>query len=216
MYPLLAARYWLWIDEVGGFVVCTGESVTIGQSPGLLAVDEPLIEVPLQADISRRHATIRRGGEGFWLETAREVSIDGQRVERSAPLGRDSLITLRDVKLRFSQPHPWSLSARLEFVSRHRTQPTCDGVLLVNDTLVLGPRESSHVVCPGWDDELVLAWRQGQWCLPGAGEPWQVDSGPGGVPLPGERPLELPIRLVSPAGAISLTEFSNIRVSRTK
>ncbi|MDZ7618120.1 MAG: hypothetical protein U1E05_14035, partial [Patescibacteria group bacterium] len=41
-------------------------------------------------------------------------------------------------------------------VSRHRTEPGADAVLLMADTCVLGPRQSSHVVCRHWPHELVL------------------------------------------------------------
>jgi hypothetical protein len=49
-----------------------------------------------------------------------------------------------------------SATARLDFLSRHRTQTAVDAVLLMADTCVLGPKQHSHVVCREWEKELVL------------------------------------------------------------
>ena len=43
--------------------------------------------------------------------------------------------------------HVLSASARLEMVSRHRTQPHVDGILLMAESCVLGPKWQNHVVC---------------------------------------------------------------------
>jgi hypothetical protein len=99
-------RFMLWIDEVGGYLVCTSDEVVIGQP------------------LTLRDAQIISIGEG--------------------------------VELRFRVPHPLSATARLEFVSRHRTQPAADAVLLAAETCVLGPRSTSHVVCRDWPHEVVL------------------------------------------------------------
>ena len=47
------------------------------------------------------------------------------------------------------------------FLSRHRTQPSTDGVLLMADSCVLGPNSASHVLCRDWPQEIVL-FRQGE------------------------------------------------------
>ena len=59
----LAPRFMLWIDAVGGFLVCLGDEIIIGQ-----AVPGYDVDVPIQADISRQHVKIRREGEGYVLE----------------------------------------------------------------------------------------------------------------------------------------------------
>ena len=118
--------------------------------------------MPLLADLSRQHAKIRRDGEGYLLIPVRETRVAGPRLAAPAPLADETLIELgAGVRLRFRQPHALSTSARLEFVSRHRTQPSADGVLLMADVLVLGPGSMSHVVCPEWTQEVVI-YRQGE------------------------------------------------------
>jgi hypothetical protein len=77
--------------------------------------------------------------------------------------------------MRFGQPNLLSTTARLDLLSRHRTQPLSDGVLLMGNTCVLGPGSECHVVCRHWPDKVVL-FREGDelWCQ--AAEPIEVDG----------------------------------------
>ncbi len=150
-------RFFLWIDTVGGFLVCTGDTVVLGQPDQKGEVD-----VPLLGDLSRKHAIIRRVGEGYLLEPLREVRVNGEPTGSAMSLADGALIELGEgVRLHFRRPHPLSATARLEFASSHRTQPKCDAVLLLADTCVLGPSTQSHVVCPDWKDEVVVCRQQG-------------------------------------------------------
>jgi hypothetical protein len=151
-----ARRFLLWIDAVGGFLVCTSDHVVIGQPvPGSDA------DIPIRGDLSRRHAVIHRDREGYLLEPVRDVSINGKRVPRVTSLQDGDRLTLGDsVEMRFRRPHPLSLSARLEPISYHRTQPATDGVLLMAESCILGPAAANHIVCPRWPHDVVI-YRQG-------------------------------------------------------
>lgn len=152
-----ADRFFLWVDAVGGYWVCLGDEITLGQ-PGPLA----LADIPILADISQQHARIRRDGEGYLIEALRDVRVDGHRVDVVASLRDGAVVQLGGaVRLRFRRPHPLSATARLDFLSRHRTQPSVDAVLLLADACVLGPKPHSHVLCPQWRDEVVL-YRTGE------------------------------------------------------
>ena len=145
-------KFMLWVDAVGGFLVCLAEKVTLGQPVTCGAAD-----VPILGDISSRHARIRRDGEGYLIEAIRRVRVDGQEVEKMAPLCDESRILLGEaVRLVFRRPHALSATARLDFDSHHHTQPSADAVLLMADSCVLGPKSSSHVVCRDWNQEVVL------------------------------------------------------------
>jgi tetratricopeptide (TPR) repeat protein len=152
-------RFMLWIDAVGGYLVCLSDRVMIGQAhPG------SRVEVPLQADISRRHAQIRREGEGYLIEPlGGTVKVEGKRIEGASLLSDGDELELGDgVRLRFRRPHVLSASARLEILSRHRTQPFVDGVLLMAESCVLGPKWQNHVVCRDWSGDVVLYRREDQ------------------------------------------------------
>lgn len=152
----------LWIDGVGGYLVCSADRVVIGHATG------ERVDLPLLAEVSPRHATIRRHGDAYLLErygtSAGPVRLDGRPVGVAQVLHDGGMIELGGgdhlVRLRFTQRHPWSASARLDFLSRHRTSPWCDSVLLLADTLILGPGRSSHVRCPDWERDVMLVRQQ--------------------------------------------------------
>ena len=145
-------RFLLWVDGVGGYLVCQGDEITLGQP-----VPGGHVDVPILADVSRRHAIIRRDAESYLIEPRRDVRVDGRKIEALTLLSDGNLIELGGgVRLRFRLPHPLSRTARLEFVSHHRTQPSTDGVLLLAESCVLGPGSRSHVVCPNWPSDVVL------------------------------------------------------------
>ena len=147
-----ADKFLLWVDAVGGYLVCLDDEVRLGQPNPSSRVD-----IPILGDLSSRHARIWRDGEGYLIEAIRDVRVDGRRVSRVAPLGQRSRIQLGDgVRLAFRRPHALSATARLDFLSRHRTQPSVDAVLLMADSCVLGPKPHSHVVCRDWRREVVL------------------------------------------------------------
>lgn len=188
-------RFLLWVDAVGGFLVCLGNEVVLGQPVAGQSVD-----VPILGDLSARHAVIRRVGEGYLLEPLRTVRIDGREIQQRTSLVDGQIIELGSaVKLRFRRPHPLSASARLEFVSRHRTQPSADAVLLVAESCVLGPSTSSHVPCRKWSEEVVL-YRRGAQLFCRAPSAIEVD----GQPCPAGGPLTMSSAVVGDDFALRL------------
>jgi len=150
-------RFFLWIDAVGGYLVCRHDTIVIGQPDPTGRVD-----VPILGDLSRHHAVIRRVGEGYLLDPLRRVRVNDMETGSATSLVDGAIIELSEgVKIRFRRPHPLSATARLEFISGHRTQPNSDGVLLFAESCVMGPSNKCHVVCPSWPHELVL-FRQGE------------------------------------------------------
>lgn len=151
-------RMVLWIDAVGGFLVCLGDEIVLGRP-----AEGPGVDVPILADLSRRHAVIRRDGEAYLLEAIRTTKVDGRPVQGVTSLADGSLIELGGaVELRFRRPHPLSASARLEIISGHKTVPHVDAILLMAESCVLGPAWHNHVVCRPWERDVVLFRQQNQ------------------------------------------------------
>jgi hypothetical protein len=165
-------RFLVWVDGVGGYLVCSRDEVTIGQP-----VAESPVDIPILGDLSRRHAKIRRDGEVYVIDPRRPARLDGRPVERATVLTDGALLELGNVRLRFHQPHPLSATARLEFVSRHRMQPAADAVVLLAESCVLGPSAKSHVVCGDWSRERIL-YRQGDDLYCRSEGRFQVDGEP--------------------------------------
>lgn len=144
-------RFLLWIDGVGGYLVCMGSRITIGQ-----ATPEANVDVPLFADVSRLHATLTRDNEGYLLEALRPVQVNGESVRKALLRPNDRVTIGHGCQLQFRQPAPVSTSARLDLVSGHRLPLTVDAVLLMADTLLLGPGAHAHVELPDCKQTIVL------------------------------------------------------------
>jgi hypothetical protein len=188
----------VWVDAVGGFLVCLGNQVRLGQ-----AVPDGSVDVPFLADLSRHHATIRRDEEGYTIEPVRDVRLNRRKITAPTWINDGSLIELGPaLKLRFSRPHPLSATARLDYVSHHRSQPSSSAVLLMADTCVLGPAAGNHVVCRHWPHDVVLHREHGGlYCT--SATPVEVD----GTRYIGRAPLTLHSRVVGEGFSFSLEEI---------
>jgi hypothetical protein len=179
-------RSLLWIDAVGGFLVCTNDCVVLGQpSPG------NTVAVPILADISRRHAVIRRDAGAYILEPLQATFIDGREITGPHVLADHQLIQLGDnVRIRFSKPHALSATARLVMESHHKTQPSADAVLLMADSCVLGPSKHCHVRCRNWKRDIVV-YRQDDRLYCRADESLSID----GIEASGESEIASGVRV---------------------
>jgi len=149
--PELSPRYLLWIDGVGGFLLCLGNRLTLGQA----VADNP-VEIPLVADVSRTHATVTRDPEGYVLEALRAVRVNNQETKRALLRSGDRLTLGSSCQLVFGQPVPISTTARLNLASGHRFPLALDGVLLMGETILLGPGPQTHIVVPELRRNVVL------------------------------------------------------------
>jgi hypothetical protein len=148
----------MWIDGVGGFLVCTGPSLWAG-----CYVDQPRVDIPIQGDLRRKHLRFDLHHDQFVLAPIGPVALDGKPIERPTVLQSGQQIELSgQIRWSYRQPHPLSSSARLDYVSAHRTVPWSDAILLMADTLIIGPHRHNHVHCPGWKNDLIVFRRQGQ------------------------------------------------------
>lgn len=146
-------RFLLWIDGVGGYLVCLAPRITFGQ-----ATAEAPIDVPLLADVSRLHAELSRDGEGYVLESSRGMLVNNATTTRTMLKPGDRVTLGATCQFIFQRPVEISPSAKLELVSGHRLQIAVDGVLLMAESLILGPAGQSHVVVP-WLTETVVLYR---------------------------------------------------------
>lgn len=147
----------LWIDGIGGFLMCDKPEILLGQAAPGNEVDLPIV-----GDLSRRAASIRRSGEDHLLQPLHSpigsfISLDGVSVDRASLLRNGMKIQIGDrVLLQYRRPSRLSGSARLDLISHHRWQPHVDGVLLLADSCLIGPSNNSHIVCPQWSQDVVL------------------------------------------------------------
>jgi FHA domain len=163
-------RFALWVDGVGGFLVCLRDSVLIGQANTDAAVD-----VPIRGDLSRRHLILRRQQENYFVEPLGLVSMEGRVIsQRHLLRDGDELQLGSSVRLRFRQPHRLSATGRLELLSHHRFG-LGDSVLLMSESCVLGPHWHNHVVCRDWQHDMVIS-RQPKGLMCRGMQPFEIDG----------------------------------------
>lgn len=191
-------RFLLWVDGVGGYLVCQGDTISLGQP-----VQGSYVDVPVLADISRLHATIRRDGECYLIDPLRPTRLAGRSIERVTSLADRSEIELgQGVRMRFRMPNPLSRTARLDFVSRHRTSPTTDGVVLLAESCILSPSGKAHITCPNWASEVVL-FPQGDELYCRATGRFEID----GVAVEGQAPITRSSQIVGEDFSLSLEKL---------
>ncbi|MBP3960531.1 hypothetical protein J8F10_35350 [Gemmata sp. G18] len=136
----LPKRFLLWVDGVGGYLVCLSSRVTFGQA----TADGP-VDVPLFADVSRTHAEMTRDPEGYVIESGRGIRVNGTETKRAVLSTNDRVTLGASCQFLFHRPVAVSSSVRLELTSGHRLPVAVDGVLLMGNELILGPEPDAHV-----------------------------------------------------------------------
>ena len=154
-------RYTLWIDGVGAWHICVGDQVEIGGP----ALNHAEADICLMANISRRHARLVRDGEDWFIHARHPTVVSGRTAGEKAALRTGDEIRLGErVRLGFRVPSPLATTAVIDFESDHRPAQSVNGIVLMTDNCLLGPRRDYHIFCPEWPDLLVLFTRDGQLC----------------------------------------------------
>jgi hypothetical protein len=147
----LPKRFLLWVDGVGGYLVCLANRVTFGQ-----ATSDGPVDVPLFADVSRLHAELTRDGEGYVIESGKGVRVNGKEVTRTVLSAGDRVTLGTSCQFLFHKPVSISSTVRLELTSGHRLPVAVDGVLLMGNEVILGPGPNAHVLAPGLSKPVLL------------------------------------------------------------
>ena len=134
----LPRRVVLWIDGIGGFLVCLAPRVAVGQA----ATADGQVDIPIFADISRLHGYISRDSEGYLFEALRPATLRGQPVTRTLLRDQDVLTLGSQCQVQFHQPIAITLPAG------HRLPMGLDGVLLMAETLLMGNTVDAHIQVP--------------------------------------------------------------------
>ncbi len=193
-------RFLLWVDGVGGYLVCMDDRIVLGR-----AGPDSHADIPLMGDLSRNHATLVRNGEGYLLQAHHASFVNGKPVAEQVVLRDGDVIRLGStVELEFRQPSPVSATARLAIVSRHRLPLAVDGVLLMAETCIVGGAAQAHIPAPALLNPVVLYRQAGAlWCrAPGA---FDVD----GKTCAARAPLTLQSSVLGDGFSFSLEPLGN-------
>ncbi len=159
-----ALRWRLWIDGCGGFLLLTGDRWSVGGPSS-----QQLADICVRADWPRNAGTIERNsGDYFWRANDNGSPVEhGHSIANSIP--RALITSGRPLPIPGSAcvtlqtPSPLSSSATLTLTAPHRFADHVDGVVLVDQTLLIGPQPDCHIRCHQLDDRIVLTCRGDTW-----------------------------------------------------
>lgn len=155
----LSERYMLWIDGVGAWQLLAGSEFLIGGP----TMEQKPADICLMANLSRRHATLKRSGEDWFIHPHQSSVISGKSITNPTLLRTgDSICLAERVRLGFRIPSVLSGSALIDFESHHRPSHSVNGIILMTDSVLLGPRKDHHICCPEWPDMIVIYRQDGQ------------------------------------------------------
>ena len=138
-------RYMLWIDGVGAWQLCVGSEFLVGGPTR----EGPTADICLMANLSRRHASLFRIGEDWFIHPHGSTVVSGRAVSGPTLLRTGDAICLAErVRLGFRIPSVLAGSALIDFESHHRPSHSVDGIILMTDSILLGPRKDHHNGCP--------------------------------------------------------------------
>lgn len=146
------SRWRLWIDGCGGFLLVTGVQWSVG---GLSRVSNA--DICVQADWPRfAGQIIRQGADYFWQgqssSDSKTLLTDGTPI----PIPGSALMTL-------GKPSQLSDTAVLSLNGSHRFDQHVDGVVLVRETVLVGPGSDCHMRCRTASDRAILQLKDNQW-----------------------------------------------------
>lgn len=157
-WPMPTDRYMLWIDGVGAWQLCLGSQFLIG-GPTL---EDKSADICLMANLSRRHALLLRNGEDWFIHPHSSTVVSGRVVTGPTLLRTGDEICLAErVRLGFRIPSVLAGSALIDFESQHRPAHSVNGIILMTDSILLGPRKDHHVCCPDWPEVVVIYHQDG-------------------------------------------------------
>jgi pSer/pThr/pTyr-binding forkhead associated (FHA) protein len=183
----LPARFVLRADGVGGFVIVTGERVTIGPISG-----SSLPNVPLVTDPSAVVATIDRRDEDYFIRGAAGLMVNDQPTIEKLLANGDRIALSTRCRLTFSLPHAATTTAVIDLVSARFPRGDVRRVILLDTELVIGPGAAAHVRVDALPDPIVFR-RHANGLRVGSSQP--VITGQGvriarEQPLPFDTPLK--------------------------
>ena len=150
--PPPAQRWRLWIDGCGGFLLLGGKRWSVG---GFGQHD--LADICIRADLPRCAGWIERQGDDYFWQGAQ---IGDARMLLAS---KQSLPIQGSASAHLSCPSPLSCSASLLLSAPHRFDEHVDGVVLVDETLLIGPHRDCHIHSRLIEQKAVITRRDSGW-----------------------------------------------------
>lgn len=150
------------VDGGGSFLLLSGGHASIGRA----AAENPP-DVPILSDLAERHATIARADEDYFLYSAKEVELGGQRTQHHLLRDGDRVVLGKKAKFTFRVPSRRSATAVLELSDTTKMPNDVRRVVLFSKHAMIGQGPTVHLPCRHAGSPLILFERAGElWIRP--------------------------------------------------
>lgn len=190
---LLPERLILQIDGVGSALLLRQSKVSIGATGHAGSCD-----IPLTGFAGKGSLTVERASGRYRLlaENNEEVFVNEQRCQKKSLADGDSVRVGKRCRFKFRRPSADVPSAVLELTGARLSRPDIRSVVLFDETLVVGPGQSSHLMARNLEQPLILFVRDGVFHvrsgLPNRAQRFAADGSPqGAMPLALDTPVEI-------------------------
>ncbi len=163
--PARLDRFMLHVDGVGSYLVLRSDQVTLGPGGSSRGHD-----VPLLADSSVGSVSIERVEDDYFVTSPSPVMVNNAPVTRHLLAEGDRIALSDRCRVRFSRPNAASTSAVLSVSGTRLPGSDARRVLLMGDSLVVGPGVNAHIRADALDKAAVLYCQAGRLFCRGSNE----------------------------------------------
>ena len=153
---VLPERLLLLVDGGGSFLILRGDQAAIGRA----ATSNPA-EVAILSDMTERHANVSRVDEDYFLFSAKDVEVGGQKTKHHLLRNGDRVVLGRKAKLVFRLPSRKSTSAVLDLSDTTKMPNDVRRVVLFSRHATVGQGPTAHIQCRHVSTPLILFERGG-------------------------------------------------------
>ena len=154
--PVLPNTFLLHLDGTGSVLVTRNDSVTIGSQSRSRPVD-----VPIQGQVGLPTISIERMEEDYFFTSEQPLPVNGKPTTSTLLSSQDQIRIGRRGSMQFTLPNAASTSAMLDFAGVRLSAGNARRVILMDDSLVIGPQPSAHIQSLSLERAMVLHWRDG-------------------------------------------------------
>ena len=154
--PVLPETFLLHLDGTGSVLVTRKSSVSIGTQGRSRRVD-----VPIQGQLGLPTMNIERMDEDYFFTSDQAVTINGKQTTSTLLSGQEQMRIGRRGSMQFSLPNAASTSAVLDFAGVRLGTGNARRVILMDDSLVIGPQPSAHIQSLSLERAMVVHWKDG-------------------------------------------------------
>jgi len=153
----LPSRFMLKVDGVGSYLVLRDRCVTIGPISSSRRPD-----VGLMAEPGLPVANIERTDEDYFITCDRPIAVNGSPVTRRLLADGDTIALSPRCRVKFALPHAANISAVLSLSGTRLPQGDARQVILMDESLVIGPGSAAQVRADVLTEPVVLHVRDGR------------------------------------------------------